>query len=317
MPDHPHCFNGTNLHTHGLWVNPAGNGDNVLLSIDPGVKFQYEYNVPADHPSGTFWYHTHRHGSTALQVSSGMAGALIIRGNRLPKPTQNGDIDVLMGGIKERVLVFQQIQYACRTAPTPQFPHGTIKQTASGRYLCNPGDIGVIEDYDQFGPGTWPSSGRYTSINGAVLPTFQAVQGQVERWRMIHAGVRDTITLQFTEARPGKLRAGLALIKSAADQERAIAANCTGKVLPYSLIAADGLTMSHGAQTDLTTFQPGYRWDGLVTFPKVVDGPGVDYCVIDASAPASGVVQGGSPSRQLLGFVNVGPARRHPIRASA
>ena len=32
----PHCFNGTNLHTHGLWVNPSGNGDNVLLSINPG-----------------------------------------------------------------------------------------------------------------------------------------------------------------------------------------------------------------------------------------------------------------------------------------
>lgn len=50
----PHCFNGTNLHTHGLWVNPAGNGDNVLLSINPGVSFQYEYKFPGDHPAGTF-----------------------------------------------------------------------------------------------------------------------------------------------------------------------------------------------------------------------------------------------------------------------
>lgn len=310
--DDPHCFNGTNLHTHGLWVNPAGNGDNVLLSINPGVKFQYEYNVPSDHPSGTFWYHTHRHGSTALQVSSGMAGALIIRGNRLPTAQKNGDIDVLMGGIKERVLVFQQIQYACRTAPTKGFPHGTIKQTAGGRYLCDPGDVGVIEDYDQFGPNTWPHSGRYTSVNGEVLPTFQATQGQVERWRMIHAGVRDTITLQFVEAKPGKLRAGLPRIASSADQEKVIAANCSGKVLPYTLLAADGLTLAHGPQVPLATFQPGYRWDALVAFPKVVDGPGVDYCVIDASAPTTGVLPGGSPSRQLLGFVNVAPGTATP-----
>ena len=48
----PHCFNGTNLHTHGLWVNPTGNSDNVLLSINPGVDFQYEYNIPPDHPAG-------------------------------------------------------------------------------------------------------------------------------------------------------------------------------------------------------------------------------------------------------------------------
>jgi L-ascorbate oxidase len=30
-PDTPHCFNGTNLHSHGLWVSPTGNSDNVLL----------------------------------------------------------------------------------------------------------------------------------------------------------------------------------------------------------------------------------------------------------------------------------------------
>jgi FtsP/CotA-like multicopper oxidase with cupredoxin domain len=120
MPNKPHCFNGTNLHTHGLWVNPAGNGDNVLLSINPGVKFQYEYNIPSDHAAGTFWYHTHRHGSTALQVSSGMAGALIVRGTPLPTADRHGDIDTLLTGFGERVIVFQQIQYACREpAPTP------------------------------------------------------------------------------------------------------------------------------------------------------------------------------------------------------
>ena len=119
MPDIPHCFNGTNLHTHGLWVSPTGNSDNVLLSINPQTKFTYEYNIPSDHPSGTFWYHTHRHGSTALQVSSGMAGALIIRGSRFPTPTAHGDIDTLIptSAIPERVLVMQQIQYACRGPP--------------------------------------------------------------------------------------------------------------------------------------------------------------------------------------------------------
>lgn len=38
-PNLPHCFNGTNLHTHGLWVSPAGNSDNVLISVDPGADF--------------------------------------------------------------------------------------------------------------------------------------------------------------------------------------------------------------------------------------------------------------------------------------
>lgn len=300
----PHCFNGTNIHTHGLWINPAGNSDNVLLSINPGVAFQYEYNVPPDHPSGTFWYHTHRHGSTALQVSSGMAGALIIRGDRVPTPTANGDIDILTSGLKERVLVLQQIQYACRDA------NGQIKTYPDKkRYLCDPGDVGGIEGYDQFGPGTWPSSGRYTSVNGEVLPTFKAVQGQVERWRMIHAGVRDTISLQFFRAKPGKLTKGVPLLNAAGDDEKLIDRNCTGEAIPYQLMAADGLTMGAGAETTLATFQPGYRWDALVVFPDLVDDRGIDYCVVDASAPAGGAVPGGAPGgasgRQLLGFVQV------------
>ena len=140
----PHCFNGTNLHTHGLWVNPAGNGDNVLISINPGVSFQYEYKVPSDHPAGTFWYHTHRHGSTALQVASGMAGALIIRGTRFPSQTANGDIDTLLTSTEaqpfiERLLVMQQIQYACRDA------QGKIKTNPDGSYKCDPGDVGGVD----------------------------------------------------------------------------------------------------------------------------------------------------------------------------
>ncbi len=305
----PHCFNGTNLHTHGLWVNPAGNGDNVLISINPGVSFQYEYNIPSDHPSGTFWYHTHRHGSTALQVSSGMAGALIIRGNRLPTPTDNGDIDTLLKPtatqrFKERVLVMQQIQYACRDA------QGAIKLNPDKTYRCDPGDVGGIEGYDQFGPGSWPASGRYTSINGVVLPTFaDASTGQIERWRVIHGGVRDTINLEFRKL---KVNSPSPLSLRAVDQDKFVGENCTGDPLPQHLIAADGLTTGNAITTTQTVFQPAYRWDALMVFPE----PGV-YCVVDAAAPASASVDQTAPSRQLLGLVMVTAAAKVPADITA
>src|SRR5687768_9975614 len=140
-PNKPHCFNGTNLHSHGLWVNPSGNGDNVLLSINPGVSFEYEYAIPADHPAGTFWYHTHRHGSTALQVSSGMAGALIVHGSRLPTARRNGDLDTLLAGFKERVMVLQQIQYGC----LDDDKNIKVKKNDKGvvvAWVCDKGDTG-------------------------------------------------------------------------------------------------------------------------------------------------------------------------------
>ncbi len=71
----PHGFNTTNLHFHGMHVSPSGNSDNVLLEISPGRHFHYEVKIPHDHPAGTYWYHAHKHGSSALQLGSGLAGS--------------------------------------------------------------------------------------------------------------------------------------------------------------------------------------------------------------------------------------------------
>lgn len=296
----PHCFNGTNLHTHGLWVNPAGNGDNVLISINPGVTFQYEYNIPSDHPAGTFWYHTHRHGSTALQVSSGMAGALIVRGSRPPGPTNNGDLDMLLPGVTERVLVFQQIQYSCR-GPGKDGELGPIKKNDDGSYRCDEGDVGMIESYDpdQFGPGTWGTSGRYTSTNGEVIPTYKTKAGDLERWRMIHGGVRDTISLKLVKMRPS---APLATTFTKRQGAAIINNDCTGAIVPQVLVAADGLTMASAQHSELTSLQPGYRFDALVTFPE--EGR---YCVINTSSTRAGSVNGEAPGPEILGFVDATP----------
>ncbi len=299
----PHCFSSTNMHTHGVWTNPSGNGDNVLISINPGVSFQYEYNIPPDHPSGTFWYHSHLHGSTALQVSSGMAGALIIRGDRPPTTTATGDIDTLLRPTEsqpftERVVVLQQIHYACRDAA------GKIKVDSLGYWACNPGEAAGIENYDLFEPLQWYFSGRYTSINGQVLPTFTGSRaGQFERWRVVHGGVGDTVNLQFRkQTGPANIN-GMPAPNSAAVIDQA----CGGTPVPQYVYAADGITMAAIQTTDVTVFQPGYRWDALIQFPE----PGT-YCVIDGNGATSTVGQPG-PTRQLLGFVNVAPGNTVPF----
>ncbi len=311
--NHPHCFNGTNLHSHGLWVSPTGNSDNVLLSIDPHQTFEYIYNIPSDHPAGTFWYHTHRHGSTALQVSSGMAGAIIIRGNRLPTPAKNGDIDTLLQGVPEQVLVMQQIQYACLTPDyTIQVKTVASKvvawtcnsdQTAIvGPYIGTDGKLGYSDKNGRgYGPSNWFQSDRYTSVNGVVLPTFTAIAGQMSRWRMIHAGVRDTISLQFYHMRPG---VEFREIESQGS-EAFIKANCLGKPIPYHMIAQDGLTMAQAQQTTLATFQPGYRVDALMLFPQAGD-----YCIIDASSSAGNNVVREDEAGRLVGKVRVGGSAR-------
>lgn len=296
----PHCFNGTNLHSHGLWVSPTGNSDNVLLAINPGVKFEYEYNIPADHPAGTFWYHPHRHGSTALQVGSGMAGALIIRGDRPPTEVSNGDLDTLVKPFPERLLVFEQIPYAC-------LKDGKLKTKADGSidWSCAPGEVGEVISYDQFTPSSWKDSGRFTTINGRVRPIFANAQvGKAERWRLVHAGVRDTINVQFRKMDPKdflkrekKLAAG--------DENAFVEDLCTGSPVPYIVAASDGLTMASGQVRSDLTLQPGYRNDLLVTFPE--DG---FYCVVKPPVKAADGVTRVDRSRAILGFVRVKNAQK-------
>ena len=295
----PHCFNSTNLHSHGLWVSPTGNSDNVMLTLRPGVKFEYEYNLPADHPAGTFWYHPHLHGSTALQVSSGMAGALLIRGDRLPALGRTGDIDTLLrdaGGaaMPERLLIFQQVAYACRDA------EGKIKvDEKNGFWTCGSKDVGEIERYDdQFGFNVWKKSGRHTSINGTVLPTFDGlVAGRIERWRLLHAGVRDTVNLQFRE-----VDAASASIEGLSGEalDSWVGKHCTGKPLQQFEVASDGLTHARAIVKSENVLQPGYRSDALVVFPRAAK-----YCVLDAAAPASASITNEAEDRQLLGIAEV------------
>lgn len=305
----PNCFNTTNLHTHGLWVDPNGNSDNVFLAVKPGESQLYDIAIPPDHPAGTFWYHAHVHGSTALQVSSGMAGLLIIRGNRQPTASSPGDLDTLLRStpsirMVERQVIFQQIQYACRNED------GTIKTNANGTWKCDPGDVGTLESYQNvFGGGlngsNWRQSGRYTSVNGQTLPMFrQSVSGRMERWRMLHGGVRDTINFALRRI-PLNGQPMPDVWRMSASQRRTFVNNfCTGASLPHYLVASDGLTLPAMQRREQTVFQPGYRWDALVTFPEAGY-----YCMLDESVPNDGNINAAA-SQQLLGIVEVQPGIR-------
>ena len=205
------CFNTTNLHTHGLHVSPAGNSDNVLLNIAPQSRFPYEINIPSDHPAGTFWYHAHRHGSTAVNVASGASGVILIRGNRPyapPTPANPhpiADIDTVLhtaAGVPltEQVFLFQQIAYAC-FAVNPNDQGGPWQQlyTSAGLYnvnssgpstfapwTCplsttqNPVSPGAVENFalQLDSPTIWDTNGRFTSINGVVQPTITLPAGR-------------------------------------------------------------------------------------------------------------------------------------------
>lgn len=296
-PAPPTCFNDTNLHSHGLWVSPTGNSDNVLLSIAPGVAFEYEYNVPADHPAGTFWYHPHMHGSTAMQVASGMSGALVIKGERKPTLHSHGDLDTLLepltkeGGIHDEIKLLQQIPYACFDK------NNKIKTDKNQRWICEDGDVGVVEDFNlQVGsPTAWKSSGRYTSINGQTRPRINAKPGQLYRWRFIDAGFNETINLRISKVKRTKNSGQLA---SENASKSVVAKTCDGQDVTQYEIASDGLTHKTIIAKTTNVLQPGYRSDILFSLPE----KGI-YCVYDDSSTADASVTATAENPRVLAII--------------
>jgi suppressor of ftsI len=84
----PHGFDATNLHVHGLDVvphifEPVGTSDPLApqIVVPPGHTKEYVFELPDDHPPGFCFYHPHKHGSTTVQVATGLAGPIVVRGD--------------------------------------------------------------------------------------------------------------------------------------------------------------------------------------------------------------------------------------------
>ncbi len=147
----------TNLHVHGLHVSPQDNGDNPFVHIGAGSTFNYEYELPADHPPGVFWYHPHLHGSVAEQVSGGLYGAIIVED---PEP---------IAVSRERVLMISDVSLG---------PAGRVRRPSSVERMM--GRMGGV-----------------LLLNGQVRPRLEARPGQRERWRVVNACVSRFLRLRL------------------------------------------------------------------------------------------------------------------------
>jgi FtsP/CotA-like multicopper oxidase with cupredoxin domain len=121
-----HLPNPTNLHFHGLHVSPRGESDNIFRTVKPGDTARYVVDIPADHPTGTFWYHPHQHHFALEQVFGGMSGVMVIDGLRehLPPALQ---------GIDERLFALKDFQIVDGAIPSENDPDGETTRTVNSQ----------------------------------------------------------------------------------------------------------------------------------------------------------------------------------------
>jgi FtsP/CotA-like multicopper oxidase with cupredoxin domain len=231
--------NPTNIHTHGMVVQARAPtlsdptfGDDIFVDIynpangiptpDPSHQHgsvvmgyaDYRIDVPANHPSGAFWFHPHVHGVAVNQVSGGMAGIISVGKvgdyasgdlNKAPFPESNvrhlvlKDMQVLAAGtymfangsatVANGVVQNQEDPTFCT-----QFP-ATPTEVRQGS--C-PGADNSSSGGNNYTGGTW-----FLSVSGQQFPTIDMTEPDGEIWRLTNASANITYDLQLTNDATG------------------------------------------------------------------------------------------------------------------
>ena len=216
----PHDLNSTNLHVHGLEVTPhlfepLGTADPLahMIVISPmGGTKQYSFKIPQDQPPGLFWYHPHKHGSTAVQAVSGMAGGILIK----------GDIDEVpeIKAADDNILVIQDIGLFQTDNPEIDGVDTWIYEPKQNAIWQTFGDNVTIDGKPTTLKGGFTTGDyklRYFLINGQPfykeehnsktpnepigtqldVRTYTMKQGQVSRFRMLNANSDDVMPISL------------------------------------------------------------------------------------------------------------------------
>ena len=230
-------------HAEGPNACPRYFADNVLYRLGPGAGAKHRYDIDEDyeHHEGLHWYHPHIHGSTAIQVGSGAAGAIIVEGELDDEPVIRDTL--------ERVLVMGH------------WPAWPVSGSDAGEPLadgeaCTEDTLTVnhFELLQAFVP----------MINGQVKPRAVTAPGEVERWRLLHAGTVDEVFVGIFRGDDTECE------------------SWSGDPLPLTQYARDGVPMPQTFEGEIIFMSPGYRVEGLIQMPAEE----ATLCVVGASVTA-------------------------------
>ena len=164
------CMDMTNLHFHGLAISPQAPQDNVIdMLAKPGETLHYVVEIPANHPPGLFWYHTHPHGESHRQALDGMSGAIVIDGMDRYVPE--------LRNLREQVLVV-------RGESIEQSPNATAleRRVEAQAPTC----------------GSEPDEiDRIYTVNDEIRPVLDIKPGERQFWRIVNASADRYMDLQL------------------------------------------------------------------------------------------------------------------------
>jgi FtsP/CotA-like multicopper oxidase with cupredoxin domain len=245
----PYDENSLNLHTHGLTVSPLGMSDNIFREMKPGTTNLIQIDIPKDHPSGTYWFHVHKHGSVTYQFNGGMAGFLIVKGGEgsldaVPEVAAAKDVPMafqVVRSLSDGSVVFVHEQ--AEQFGTFPFPDQTPPPTPAQQGLWSTYGVDGGPTVGPDGKFTGPPSRFSYTTNGIANPTLHMRPGEVQRWRLLNATDGDNLQMVLVSNKPG------------------------GEGLGLNVVAMDAITVPktyHLEPGDPLVIGPGQRYDVMV-----------------------------------------------------
>ncbi|DBA00482.1 TPA: hypothetical protein N0F65_002725 [Lagenidium giganteum] len=208
-----HRPNTTNLHVHGMHVDPTGIADNVLREVDPGQTSYTEIHIPKNHPRGLFHYHPHFHGSVFLQMGGGMVGALVVEDDASELPDEYYTM-------VKHVMIFQEFQFsggpsgnllkaAKQSRNTlrmqPQYSAGKVLLDNQVRSLFprihkaqQAINIGLDRELQElYIDGERPPINPYFTVNGQYMPKIEIQPNENRLLRLLNSAGTNILSLSI------------------------------------------------------------------------------------------------------------------------
>lgn len=247
-----HLSTATSLHFHGLHVAPDGSADNPFLCVPPGTAFTYRLAIPAGHPQGTYWYHSHAMGTTCPaggREPSGWAGS---SGPSGAPP---------LGGTSAAAGMSDMPGMGTSGSASPPFEPGDVENQIiaglSGVLIIGddrallPGDLRDVDTHTLvFKDAQIDAAGHIVQstatakidsnaptvrlVNGQLRPVLNMRPGQTQLWRLANVGADIFYQLQLDG-------------------------------YPFTVVGEDGVPVAAVSAARTLLLPPGKRYDVLVT----------------------------------------------------
>jgi FtsP/CotA-like multicopper oxidase with cupredoxin domain len=173
-----HTPGTTNVHTHGLHVSSYEPHDNVMIKIEPGMRYQYSFEIIDDHAGGTHWYHSHVHGSTAIQTGGGTVGVIVVKdaADEVPSDLQ---------AITDKVLMVQYTEFD----EVVKIAQATGSGSTAEAWTSTSTGIGAQE--------------AFFTVNGQYQPTLTINQNEWMRLRLVFMALTKVVEFKMSSGAAG------------------------------------------------------------------------------------------------------------------